>query len=150
MATSITSTIFYLLHYTHSYERVAAEICSAFASAEDIKASSALTSCTYLKACLDEVMRLNPGIGGLLPRETLSGGILINSKFFPEGIDLGAHIMQSITMQNTTQQPLSSSLKSGSRKALTPRAMSCVLNLLTVLSASVVQATLASRLLIKR
>ena len=89
MATGITSTIFYLLHYPLTYERVVAEVRCAFADVEDIKAGSALSNCAYLKACLDEAMRLTPGVGGLLPRETLSGGVIIDGEFFPQGVDLG-------------------------------------------------------------
>ena len=44
-----------------------------------------LTSCHYLRAVLDESMRLSPGVGGVLPREVLPGGLQVKAHHFPEG-----------------------------------------------------------------
>jgi cytochrome P450 len=89
MATGITSTIFYLLHYPLTLLRLQNEVRGAFDNIEEVRAGSRLNSCRYLVACLDEAMRLTPGVGSLLPRETLAGGIIIDGEYFPKGIDLG-------------------------------------------------------------
>lgn len=89
MATAITSTIFYLLHYPSTLARLQTEVRNKFSHVENIRSSSEFNSCTYLIACIDEAMRLSPGVGGILPRETLPGGIVVDDHFFLEGIDLG-------------------------------------------------------------
>ena len=48
-----------------------------------------LSSCLYLRACIDEAMRMSPGVPGLLPREVLAPGVEIGRHFFPPGVDLG-------------------------------------------------------------
>jgi cytochrome P450 len=55
---------------------------------EEIRSGVKLSACIYLTVCLDEAMRLSPGIGDFLPRETLKDGIIIDGVFFPEGVDL--------------------------------------------------------------
>jgi len=89
MATTMTATLFYLLHYPSTLDRLHREINGTFPSLEDIVIGPQLTSCTYLRACLDEALRLNPPLGGVLPREVLHGGITIDGDFFPAGTDIG-------------------------------------------------------------
>lgn len=89
MATGITSTIFYLLHYPDSLTGCQNEIRSVFKDDEEIRVGQKLSSCVYLMACLNEAMRLTPGVGGILPRETLKGGIIVDGEYFPERVDLG-------------------------------------------------------------
>lgn len=60
-----------------------------FRKAEDVHMGNKLSSCRYLRACLDEAMRMTPPIGGILPREVLRGGIVIDGEFFPPGTDVG-------------------------------------------------------------
>lgn len=48
-----------------------------------------MSSCRYLRACIDEAMRMSPGVPGLLPRQVLPGGVEIDGHFFPPGVDLG-------------------------------------------------------------
>ncbi|KAK0634284.1 cytochrome P450 [Bombardia bombarda] len=47
-----------------------------------------LTECSYLRACIDEAMRMSPAIPSLLPRRVLRGGVDIANHYFPEGTDL--------------------------------------------------------------
>ena len=88
-ATTVTSTIFYLLHYPSALSRIQNEIRSKFGEIEEIRIGTQLTSCNFLFACIDEAMRLSPAVGALLPREILQGGLVIDSKHFPPGIDIG-------------------------------------------------------------
>ena len=89
MATGVTSALFYLLHYPETLARLEREVRSTFAAVEDIRSGGSLASCAYLTACLDEAMRLTPGVGGLLPRETLAGGMIVDGHYVPPGIDIG-------------------------------------------------------------
>ena len=87
--TANTATMFYLLHYPNTLERLQHELRTKFKDAEDIRMGTDLASCTYLLACIDESMRLANPIGSLLPRETLPGGLKVDGEWFPPGVDLG-------------------------------------------------------------
>ena len=88
-AAAITSTLFYLLHNPRTLERLTLEILGAFSDVEEIRGSAALSSCVYLRACVDEAMRMSPGIAGILPREVLVDGMTVDGIFYPPGIDVG-------------------------------------------------------------
>ena len=51
-----------------------------------------MNNCNYLRACIDEALRLSPGVGGILPREVLPEGIDIDGIHFPAGVDVGVPI----------------------------------------------------------
>lgn len=53
-----------------------------------------LQSCIWLRACIDEAMRMTPAVPGLLPREVLRGGLRIPSMDLelPEGVNVGVCI----------------------------------------------------------
>ena len=88
-STAITATIFYLLHYPAAYARLGAEIRNAFHNVESIRLGSQLNRCKYLRACLDEALRLSPSVGAILPREVLRGGMVVDGTYFPSGTDVG-------------------------------------------------------------
>lgn len=85
----MAATLFYLARSTTALARVTGEVRSAFSAVEEIRYGPKLTGCTYLRACIDEAMRLSPSVGGLLPREVLPGGIQIGSDVIPEGTVIG-------------------------------------------------------------
>jgi len=88
-ASAVTSTLFYLLNYPDALAYLQNELLNQFDNVEEIRGGPKLQSCCYLKACIDESMRLSPGVGGLLPREVLPGGITVDGEFFPPGTDIG-------------------------------------------------------------
>ncbi|KAK3997814.1 cytochrome P450-like protein [Cladorrhinum sp. PSN332] len=88
-STAIAATLFYLVRNPDTLARVTSEIRSVFPSLEDIHIGDALNSCTYLRACIDEAMRLSPSVGGILPREVLSGGMTIDGEQVPAGTIVG-------------------------------------------------------------
>lgn len=92
MATTMAATLFYVLHYPATLTQPYAEIDSTFSNMDEIVIGTQLTSCQYLRACIDETMRLSPPVGGGLPREVLAGGITIEGNFFPEGTDISVPI----------------------------------------------------------
>ena len=89
VATVMTTVLFYCLHHPSCMHRLQAEIRDAFADWEDIRAGDRLNSCHYLRACMDESMRLTPPVGASLPRETLAGGLEVDGEHYPPGIDIG-------------------------------------------------------------
>ncbi|KAL8715436.1 MAG: hypothetical protein Q9220_000770 [cf. Caloplaca sp. 1 TL-2023] len=89
VATVMTATLFYCLHYPETLLRLYEEIRSTFAQWEEIRMGDQLNSCLYLRACLDESMRMTPPVSALLPRAVLSGGLTIDDQHYPQGIDIG-------------------------------------------------------------
>lgn len=88
-STALAATLFYLVRNPHALATVTAEIRAAFNDVEDIRQGGLLNSCTYLRACIDEAMRLSPSVGGIVPREVMSGGTHIDGVFVPEGTVVG-------------------------------------------------------------
>jgi cytochrome P450 len=88
-ATSLTTTIFYLIHYPLALNRLVGEIQAMFDDMKEIRIGSKLAACKYLFACFDEAMRLSPGVGAILQREVLRGGLKADGELLPEGIDVG-------------------------------------------------------------
>ncbi|TAQ91273.1 hypothetical protein B7494_g423 [Chlorociboria aeruginascens] len=88
-STALASTFFYLLHNPDTHEKVKKEVRQTFQDVEEIHSGPLLNGCNYLRACIDESMRLSPPVGGLLPREVLPGGIDIDGIHIPAGCDVG-------------------------------------------------------------
>ncbi|KAF7915318.1 uncharacterized protein EAE98_011184 [Botrytis deweyae] len=88
-ATGLTATIFYLLHYPLVYERLEREIRETWAKVSEIKVGGKLNDYKYLTACIDEAMRLSPGVGANIPREVVKGGAVIDGCAIPAGVTVG-------------------------------------------------------------
>jgi len=88
-STVLAATLFYLLHNPPTLTHLTETLRSTFSTLESIRSSPALNTCAYLRACLDEAMRFSPPVGGLMPREVLAGGAVIDGEFFPEGVEVG-------------------------------------------------------------
>ncbi|KAH7322822.1 putative cytochrome P450 monooxygenase [Stachybotrys elegans] len=88
-STAMASTVFYLVRTQHALQKAAEEVRSKFSNVEDIVHGPELGTCTYLRACIDEAMRLSPSVGGILPREVLAGGITIDGQTLPAGTVIG-------------------------------------------------------------
>ncbi|KAL9633871.1 MAG: hypothetical protein Q9164_004434 [Protoblastenia rupestris] len=91
-ATSLISTIFYLLHHPSALSRVQIEVCATSTTVEEIRISAQLSSCRFLFDCIDEAMRLSPAVGAILPRGILPGSLVIDGNYFRPGIDVGVPI----------------------------------------------------------
>lgn len=73
-ATAMSATFFYLSSNPECLAALTQEVRSAFPDIESIYQGHALHSCTYLRACLAEAMRMSHPIPGVLWREILAGG----------------------------------------------------------------------------
>jgi cytochrome P450 len=85
----MAATLFYLVRNETALKTVIEEVRSTFADVEEIHQGPTLISCTYLRACIDEAMRLSPSVGGLLPREVLPGGLVLDGEPIPPGTVVG-------------------------------------------------------------
>ncbi|TAQ91634.1 hypothetical protein B7494_g39 [Chlorociboria aeruginascens] len=88
-STACANTLFHLLNNPQALNRLSTEIRQTFSTASEIKDAKALSGCHYLRACIDESMRISPPVGAMLPREVLPGGLFIDDYFFPAGTDIG-------------------------------------------------------------
>ncbi|TDZ39238.1 FAD-linked oxidoreductase apf9 [Colletotrichum spinosum] len=91
-STTLAATMFYLSGNEKAYTRVCEQIRSTFKNVDEIRLGAKLSSCFYLRACIDEALRMSPPVGGALWREVRQGGMTIDSLWVPEGIDVGTGI----------------------------------------------------------
>jgi cytochrome P450 len=90
-ANAISALWFYLTRNNRVYRKLAAEIRTTFQSVDDIHGGATLSSCYYLRACIDEALRMAPtGIVSEMSREVLPGGLDIDGNVFPEGVKIGS------------------------------------------------------------
>ncbi|KAL8686379.1 MAG: hypothetical protein Q9224_005463 [Gallowayella concinna] len=87
-STVIPAMFFYLTRHPEVYQRLTSEIRTTFGSADEIHAGPKLASCRYLRAFIDETMRMNPPVGGDQQREVLAGGITIDGRYIPRGTNV--------------------------------------------------------------
>lgn len=85
---AVAATMFYLLQNQDAEAKVTAEVRNLDLG-EDGLNESKMASLKYLRACIDEGMRLSPPKAGSIPRETGPGGIVIDGVFIPEGMSVG-------------------------------------------------------------
>ena len=88
-STSLCSFFFYITRHPRAYDEVVREIQDTFSSVDEIQGGTKLSSCQYLRACLNEAMRLTPAGPSELIREVLPGGLEVDGKFIPEGVMVG-------------------------------------------------------------
>lgn len=88
-STAMAAALFYLVRNARALDRASTEVRARFDHVEEVRQGLALASCTYLRACIDEAMRLSPSVGGLLPREVLAGGIVVDGETLPAGTVIG-------------------------------------------------------------
>lgn len=91
-STAMAATLHYLSYSPKAYDRVAEEVRSRFKSLDEIRMGPVLNSCTYLRACIDESLRMSPPGGGPLWREVGPGGTVIDGDTIPAGYDVGVGI----------------------------------------------------------
>jgi len=88
-STAMAGTFFYLAHNPATLQKLAKEIREKFDDVEEIVTGPKLNECHYLRACIDESMRMSPPVPGVAPRKVLAGGIEIDGHHIPEGFDVG-------------------------------------------------------------
>ena len=88
-STCLAATFFYLLHNPGALSLVQNEIDRNFQCSEDVRWGPRLSACHYLRACINESLRLSPPVGGLMAREVLTGGLEVDGHVFPKGTEIG-------------------------------------------------------------
>lgn len=90
----MAATFFYLSQNPEAYARVTEEVRKAFPSPAEVCQGPKLLSCTYLRACIQEALRLAPAASGAMWREVLPGGLYISGSnvHVPEGLEVATGI----------------------------------------------------------
>ncbi|PYI02488.1 putative cytochrome P450 [Aspergillus sclerotiicarbonarius CBS 121057] len=91
-STTMAAVCHYLTGSRRCYDRVAEEVRSTFASLGDIRLGPALNSCVFLRACIDEALRLSPPSGSSLWREVEGAGACVDGQWLPAGCEVGVGI----------------------------------------------------------
>ncbi|KAF2464532.1 benzoate 4-monooxygenase cytochrome P450 [Lindgomyces ingoldianus] len=88
-AITISTVFFYICHDKRVYLKLVREIRSTFPNPEAIVHCPELLNCKYLRACIDETLRMAPAAPSELPREVLPGGVEIDGDHYPQGVIVG-------------------------------------------------------------
>ncbi|KAF7521194.1 hypothetical protein G7054_g12513 [Neopestalotiopsis clavispora] len=96
-STLLSAAFFYLAKNPESYKLLAEEIRATFESGKDIRAGPQLAGCSYLRACIDETLRISPPGSGTSWRElsaedTSSEPLVIDGRVVPPGVQVGVNI----------------------------------------------------------
>lgn len=95
--TGICALFFYLARNPRCYRRLAEEIRGTFGTASEIRNGQKLASCSYLRACFDEALRMSPPTAGTLWRQQVvnHGGesepLVIDGHIIPPGTQIGVN-----------------------------------------------------------
>ena len=73
-STCISAMTFYLVRHPDVLKKLQDEVRNAFEDLDEIKSGPKLNGLTYLRACIDEGLRMSPPVPGILARVTLPGG----------------------------------------------------------------------------
>lgn len=95
-STGMAAVFFYLSRNPAAYKRVVEEVRRVFPSPDDVGQGAELLSCTYLRACIHEALRLAPAASGAMWREALPGGLRIPGAdkdiYIPAGLEVATGI----------------------------------------------------------
>jgi cytochrome P450 len=95
VATAITATFFYLSRNPDSYARLSEEVRSTFSSGQDIRRGPKLANCLYLRACIDEALRMSPPVSANLWRQqvaTAKEQLVIDGNYIPKDTLFGVNL----------------------------------------------------------
>ncbi|KFA45400.1 hypothetical protein S40293_09889 [Stachybotrys chartarum IBT 40293] len=90
VSAAISSLLFYLSSNPKIHAKLANEIRSAFTSGRDICGGPILNGCHYLRACIDEALRMSPPVAGTLWREPCGDEpLIVDGHVIPAGTQVG-------------------------------------------------------------
>ncbi|KAH9885670.1 cytochrome P450 [Xylariomycetidae sp. FL2044] len=95
VSSAMAALFFYLSRYPKCYDALSSEIRTKFAKGSEIQGGPQLASCRYLRACINEALRMSPPIGGTLWRELAHDQtkepLVIDGHIIPPGTQVGVN-----------------------------------------------------------
>ncbi|KAI1187545.1 cytochrome P450 [Nemania serpens] len=96
-AAGISALLFYLTRHPECYSKLAQEIRTTFSKSSDIHGGPQLSNCQYLRACIDEALRISSPVNGTLWRELAadddgSKPFIVDGHVIPKGVQVGVNI----------------------------------------------------------
>ncbi|KAJ8132386.1 hypothetical protein O1611_g1238 [Lasiodiplodia mahajangana] len=94
-STAVSALFFYLLKNPRCHKKLAEEIRTTFSNGAEIRNGPLLTSCSYLRACFDEALRMSPPTAGTLWRQQVAHQeepLVIDGHIIPPGTQVGVNI----------------------------------------------------------
>lgn len=92
----MSSCFFYLSQNKDCYDRLVNEIRAAFSSSDEIRGGPTLWNCHYLRAVINEALRISPPVSGTLWREKHSGyedePLIVDGHVIPPGTEVGINM----------------------------------------------------------
>jgi cytochrome P450 len=88
----MAALFFYLVNDADVLAKLTTEIRTTFTSLDAIKSGKMLQSCSYLQACIDEVLRMNPHGAAESRRQVLPGGLRLKEDIIPAGTIIGCDV----------------------------------------------------------
>lgn len=96
VSTLLCGVFFYLSRTPRSYARLAEEIRSTFSTGTDIASGPKLSGCKYLRATIEETLRISPPVPGTLWRQfdsaTHPEHFTVDGHIIPPGVEVGVNI----------------------------------------------------------
>ncbi|KIX09580.1 uncharacterized protein Z518_00660 [Rhinocladiella mackenziei CBS 650.93] len=87
-STVMSGLAHYLARYPDCFAKLKSEIRTTFSQVDDIRHGPLLASCSYLKACVEEALRMSPGVPGYLPRQNAEPAV-VDGRVVPAGAQVG-------------------------------------------------------------
>ncbi|KAI1848507.1 hypothetical protein JX265_008712 [Neoarthrinium moseri] len=97
LTTCLSSLFHYLSEDSQCYQELTQEIRSTFHHQREIRSGPRLARCQYLRACLDETLRISPPVPGTLWREQEAESradgqpLIIDGHIIPPGTEIGVN-----------------------------------------------------------
>ncbi|KAI0095350.1 cytochrome P450 [Hypoxylon sp. NC0597] len=95
-ATAISSAFINLARNPDCYRKLAKEIRGAFKNTGEVQGGPALSRCRYLRAVIDETLRMSPPVPGTLWRqldpELEDSTLMVDGHRVPKGVSVGVNI----------------------------------------------------------
>lgn len=91
-AAALAAIFYQLAENQDSLKLATEEVRAKFPAGTSLKGGPSLSECTFLRACIDESLRLHPPAGSALWREALDGGAVVDGEFIPAGLDVGVSL----------------------------------------------------------
>ncbi|KAI0025048.1 cytochrome P450 [Xylariomycetidae sp. FL0641] len=96
-ATALSALFYYLSTNPDAYRKLAQEIRTTFTNAAEIRGGPKLAGCEFLRACIDETLRMSPPVSGTLWRELAEGEdakgpFVVDGHVIPPNTQVGVNI----------------------------------------------------------